>query len=569
MNLNSSAESVPQRHHLVWLAAIGLILAALLAWDSRYEGDPDGISYLNIAEQVTHGNFNALSNPYWSPLYPALNAVLLLLFRPRPENALPLMHLAGYLMFAAATASFLYFLAGWRRAIAARVGDPLPGSGTTIAFFSWCIFLWVSLRLVSVVYPLPDMLTFATLLLAAGVCCRIVASGGRVPHYALLGLVLGVGYLGKFSVAPATAVLFLLMLVLAKNHVRELRNLAIAGAVFCIIAAPQVIGVSRRVGRLSLGEAGRLNYAWHVNRTPFLWAGPDGFAADTRVRVLNAQPLVFEFADSSGGTLPVWYDPAYWQGRLPARVSPRELLVSLEKRTEEAFRIFEDIVPLLVGLLVLAFGSRKREPGGAEPGVRLLGLWAVLTCAIFMLVHVEYRYIATAVFLIALVLYRRAERVADWTAFAVAARIVGLVTLLPLVPPTERAVMHLGQALAGRIAPAEHVTMAAQLHELGIASGDRIAVAGYAYEDYYAQVAGVQISAQVCDAATYADVDWHDPALVCRAAALFRRGPEFLAPAWDALRRAGVKAVITRDAPADCLPTGWRRLGERYAILIL
>jgi hypothetical protein len=312
-----------------------------------------------------------------------------------------------------------------------------------------------------------------------------------------------------------------------------------------------------------------LNYAWHVNRTP-LWTGPDGFAAgNTRVRVLNAQPLVFEFADSSASTLPVWYDPVYWQGRLPTRVSVRELLVSLERRTEEAFRIFEDIVPLLVGLLVLAFGSRKRGPGGAEPGVRVLGLWAVLTCAIFMLVHVEYRYIATAVFLIFLVLYRRAERVADWNAFAVAARIVGLITLLPLVPPTERALMHLGQALAGRAAPVEHVTMAAQLHELGIGSGDRIAVAGYPYEDYYAQVAGVQISAQVCDGTTYADVDWHDPATNCRAAALLRRGPEFLAPAWDALRRAGVKAIVTRDVPIDCLPAGWRRLGERYAVLIL
>jgi hypothetical protein len=269
------------------------------------------------------------------------------------------------------------------------------------------------------------------------------------------------------------------ILVVAKNRARALRSLVVSGVVFCIVAAPEVLAVSRRVGKPSLGEAGKLNFAWHVNGTPFLWNGPDGFTAgQTRVRVLNPQPLVYEFADSSGSTLPVWYDPAHWQQALGTHISVRELVVSIFKRLQEVFRMFEDVVPLLVGLFVLmSTGVRRRAGRLLEHGVLLLGLWAVVTCFFFMLVHVEPRYIATPIFLICLVVYRIAELAADGSAFRLVTRLVGLMMLITLIPPTERALMHLTQQLRGRAQPDEHVAMAAELRRFGIQPGDRIAVA--------------------------------------------------------------------------------------------
>jgi len=563
-------ESVRLRRLLAGLSAGGLLLAALLAWDSRYSGDPDSISYVDMAQNVVRGNFGALVNLYWSPLYPALNALLFAIFHPRPENVLPLMHFTGVLMFAAATAGFVFFITRWLRVTAPPVGEAPADRARLLVFWSWCIFLWVALRLISLTAAQPDMLTFAALLFAAGICLQIFESGGRPLQYVLLGLTLGIAYLSKFAAAPITAALLGLMFLFAKDRARTLKHLAITAAVFCVIAAPEIAAVSRRVGRFSFGDAGRLNIIWHVKLTPFLWTGPGGFqAGESRARVLNAQPLVIDYADPDGGTFPVWYDMERWQGDAPTHASVKQWLVSFYHRAQEMFRIFEDILPLLLWLIVLIAAAERKRARPLERIVVLFGLWGFAICAAFMPVHVEFRYIAMGVFLVCLVLYRMAERVFDWTAFRITAQLVGLMMFIPVHIPFGRAVGHAAQALAGRAEPGEHVIMAEQLRDLGVRPGDRIAVAGYAHEDYYAQIAGIQISTQVCDADSYADVDWHDPQASCRAGSLFQRGSDFLAPAIEALRRNGVKALVTREAPLDAIAPGWRRLGERYAVLIL
>jgi hypothetical protein len=279
--------------------------------------------------------------------------------------------------------------------------------------------------------------------------------------------------------------------------------------------------------------------------------------------------LVIDYADPGGGTFPVWYDMARWHGDLSSRPSLGQWILSFWHRALEAGRILEDILPLVVGLLVL--GSMAQRRHSARPLERvalLLGLWGIAVCGVFMPVHVEFRYMAVGVFLVCLVLFHRAERLFDWSALQAAAQLVGVMMLIPLSAPLGRALEHAGESIVGRAEPDEHVAIARQLHVLGISPGDRIAVAGYAHEDYYAHIAGIQISAQVCDAETYGNVDWHDPQASCRAASLFRRGAGFLAPALDALRSNGVKALVTREAPVDALPPGWRRLGERFAVLI-
>jgi len=43
-------------------------LANVWAFDNML--DPDTIAYLDIGDECFHGNWRALGNPYWSPLYP-------------------------------------------------------------------------------------------------------------------------------------------------------------------------------------------------------------------------------------------------------------------------------------------------------------------------------------------------------------------------------------------------------------------------------------------------------------------------------------------------------------------
>lgn len=550
-----------RRRYLASLSAVAILLAALLAWDARFEGDADGLAYQNIAEQVLLGNYCALSNPYWSPLYPLLNAAILAIFRPTPENLNPSLHIAAFVMFVLATWAFAYFIRQWIRATGAP--DEEEGRFQTLAFFGWCLYLWVSLRLVNVAYPLPDMLTLACILCAAGICCRIALTAGPQWRYALLGLVLGVGYLGKFSVAVMTLLLFAAVLAFSDNRRRMVRNVAAAGAAFLAVAAPLIVPTSRRVGRFSLGESGRLNYAWHVNGSPFLWTGPGGFGAgESRVRVLLRDPLVLEFADASGSTMPIWYDPAYWHSGLRTRLNLREIAVSVIRRLQELSRILEDIVPLAAGLWVLARLRRRNTPATPDRAIRYLGVWAVLICCPFLFVHLEFRYVAGAVFLLCLFTFRAAERVSDWKVFNAVARVAGIAVLTTLVAPAHRAVLHAAQAVRGHQVEPEHVIVAHRLRDLGLQPGASIAVAGYAFDAYYARIAGIHIHGQICDSATYSQIDWHDPQASCRAKEFLRRDPMSQASLWDILRRSGIKAVVTRETEAASPPQGWHRLGE-------
>ncbi len=552
-----------RRWFLAVLAAVALLLAAGFAWDARYEGDPDGLSYDDIAQQLLRGDAGALANPYWSPLYAVLNAVLIAIFRPTPDRLLPLMHVAGFVMYALATLSFVFFIRQWARVTA----GPEDGNRRfySVTFFAWCLYLWASLRLTGVVYPLPDLLTLACVLTAAGICCRIGDAKGESWRFAALGFVLGVGYLGKFSVATMTALLFGAMLLLSGDRRRTGRQIAIAGAVFAMVAAPLVIATSRRVGRFSMGESGRLNFAWHVNAAPFLWTGPGGFAAgETRVRVVSQEPLAIEFPDPSGSTMPAWYDPTYWHAGLRTHLDAREILTSIKRRLKEAFRGAEDVVPLLAGILaLLSLRRRVRDlHGRRERIVRLLGIWGVLICCPFLLVHLEFRYVAGGVFLMCLAGFRALERISDGRVFLAVTRVVGLAMLTTLVDPSHRAILHAADAVHHREGTPEHLIVADGLRALGIHPGDAVAVAGYGMDAYYAPVAGVRVLGQVCDTGTYADIDWHDPQPSCRATELLRRDPATYAALRESLRRDGFKVLLTRDANSEIMPPGWIRLGR-------
>ena len=58
-----------------------LLLGGLFAMGDRYVTDPDTLSYLNMAEEAVKGNVSELVNGLWSPLYPTLITLTLVLAR--------------------------------------------------------------------------------------------------------------------------------------------------------------------------------------------------------------------------------------------------------------------------------------------------------------------------------------------------------------------------------------------------------------------------------------------------------------------------------------------------------
>src|SRR5690349_7739729 len=72
------------------LATIGL--AVMQAWTTSNAMNPDGISYLDLAEAYAHGRFADTLNLYWSPLYPAFLGFLFTFIHPDPRWEFAFVH---------------------------------------------------------------------------------------------------------------------------------------------------------------------------------------------------------------------------------------------------------------------------------------------------------------------------------------------------------------------------------------------------------------------------------------------------------------------------------------------
>ena len=90
-----------------WIALI--VIAIVKAWFTRYEIDPDAVSYLDLARAIAEGHLHTAVHAYWSPGYPPLLSPFLWLVRPNAYWECPLAHFVNVLVFVGALASFQLF----------------------------------------------------------------------------------------------------------------------------------------------------------------------------------------------------------------------------------------------------------------------------------------------------------------------------------------------------------------------------------------------------------------------------------------------------------------------------
>ncbi|MBA3442985.1 MAG: hypothetical protein H0T92_24330, partial [Pyrinomonadaceae bacterium] len=189
---------------------IALMLGLLHAWASRHNMDGDGISYLDMGEAYWRGDWRMAVNGYWSPLYSWLLGAALFFLRPSSYWEFAAAHLVNLLVYVAALGSFAFFL---REMIRYQQSRAAGGGWTGLPGWAWVVvgyalFVWSSLELITLRYVTPDMCVAACVYLAAGLVVRIrrerELAGSRT--FALLGLVLGLGYLAKAAMFPLSFV---------------------------------------------------------------------------------------------------------------------------------------------------------------------------------------------------------------------------------------------------------------------------------------------------------------------------------------------------------------------------
>jgi hypothetical protein len=552
----AAADSIIEERRPGWTAGDGrrvmallplasILVAAMVAWNCRFHTNADGLSYLEMGANAVRGDWRGLLIPNWSPLYPALVSLVLAVFRPSLAWEIPAVHVLNWVIFVFAAGCFRFFLGNWFR---------LRGVGRSEGFaikaaFAYALFTGTGLTLMRLMTP--DLLVAAFAYLAAGLCSKLSLEGATWRRYALLGAALGAGYYAKAPFIPLSVVLLALLTLFPPAGGRR-RLVATAGA-FLAVVAPYVALLSFEQHRLTFGEAGRLNYAWYVNQAPYPWEGlPAGTGVPAHPpRVLRSQPLVFEFGYPLTATYPLWYNPTYWSEGLRTRIDFRQIAANSGRQLLLYARWFALSGPLWAGAAILwKVRRRRRARSAADARDRFLWIWP-LAALLMYLVHVDFRYIAPFLVLLWLALY---GRVWDGGMPRLRAAILAAAGCVTLIPPV--------MAIEWRGQTPEFLEAARGLNRLGIGGGSAIAVAGSAFDAFYARAAGVRIVAQVCDADRFWDFHPSDPLGRCESGFLERMSPAEQSALWQDLRAAGVRAAVVVGQPSGGAGAGWRALGR-------
>ncbi len=544
----------------------GLALAFLQAWSNRYAMNPDGVSYLDMADAYLRGDWGMAINAQWSPMYSWLLSLAFFLFSPSPFWEFPVAHLVNFIVYIFAAGCFEFLL----NEIAANnsvaestqrevIGKLLPEWGWRV--IGYALFIWSSLELISLRVLAPDLLVAGFVYLASGMLLRIRRGDSRYLTFAVFGLVLGFGYLAK---APmfVLAFVFMTMSLVASGNIRKMvPRVLVALLVFLSLSAPFIAAISLTKGRLTFGDSARLNYAWYVNGVPRFahWQGsdPEKGHPSHPTRKISTSPAIYEFASPFKATYPPWYDPSYWYEGIRPRFELKgqmSLLASVAP-IWAGILLNVHIGVFTIGFLLFCL-TRRSWAGLKDLGAHwVLLVPAVIACFMFSLVNLEPRYVSPFILLSwVAVLPRIRLRVLARSQAVLACAIIVLaaISVAPVVARTVVSVVRDKPVTSNK----KQLQVAEALQHMGLGEGDPVASVGDSFRAYWARLARVRIVAEVASKGKEneiiaGDVDsfWADDEAARQKAISVFAG-------------LGAKVVVTDHVPDPAKAAGWERIGD-------
>lgn len=309
------------------LAASSLagLLQTVRGWRSL---SADGVSYLDLGARLLQSKLTDGYSGYWSPLYAVLAAGSASLAEQAGLNRLAGVQALNFGLFVAALAACVWMVRELGISIGADPdGWPVAGLQASAAFlFTLLVFRERGLVLVT-----PDLLVAALVMAACALSAATWTRGWPRRHAVAAGLVFGAGYWAKAIFFPMWWWWLGLHAALGWKQRGALKALGCALAAWAALSAPLLIATTRATGRLSFGEAGKLNAAWAWNRIrPHgFWEGTEeGYGKPANpVRKVLEQPRVYVFGDQfPEATYPIWYAPSHWYEGVRVRISVPEVL---------------------------------------------------------------------------------------------------------------------------------------------------------------------------------------------------------------------------------------------------
>ena len=320
----------------IFFILIAILLGFLYAWSSRHSMSSDGMSYIDMADSLVQGDPNGIINALWSPLYPILLSFGLSVFNPTSYWEFSVVHLVNFLIFLFSLFTFDFFIKealNYRR----TQTDKNSKSGNikipdwAILSLGYTLFIQSSINLIKLWTPTPDMLFSAFVYLSSGIILRIAYSNKSLFNYILLGLTLGLGCLTKAAMFPLAFIFLVVAILGSSNFKQTLPKICLSLILLIGISAPYINSLSKSQGHFTLGESGKINYAWYINEVPLFthWQGVKGTTGTKGkenpvhpTRQVFDSPPIYEFGSPVSGTYPPWLDPIYWYKGVRAHFDP-------------------------------------------------------------------------------------------------------------------------------------------------------------------------------------------------------------------------------------------------------
>jgi hypothetical protein len=554
-----------------YLALICVIVAAscgaLDAWAGRgsyFAGDT--VSYVDMASHISRGHIAEAVNGVWSPLYPIILAAAIRYVEPGSIAEFTVVRCVNFGLFLLTMMAY--------RLLVSRIADCLfsrtaPESANRslltreqFLLAAWAPFLWACFSLNIVARVSADTCVTLLAFLAFGQLLVLVRGAVRPGNFVLLGILLGAGFWAKAILFPI-GFLFLgsACLIPAIRPVRS--RLLLTLAAFVCVASPLVIALSAKYHHLTFGEAGRLNYAWHVNGVQHWthWEGgnlTEGTPYHPE-EIIFSRPAAYAFRSAIDATYAPWYDPAYWYEGVRTHFSIAQQARALWVDSREFLKILAKSA--LFWMLVVAGGLAGytwRSVLCLATGLRpFLVLWIVAGGAIglYLLVHVEPRYLAPFLSVLALLAIAALARTQAPFAKAPGNLVVALCLLGgALTAEKEIAVAAERFGESGGSGRDSVWNVAEALAKLPIPRGTLSAAIGDTWPHDWARLARLRIIGEVVNrdgehTTSQDEVFWKSPPLV-RAEVL------------QAFRAVGARLVVARDVPAGADTSGWAHIPD-------
>ena len=556
-----------------WILAIAS--GVLQNWVNRFTMNPDGVSYLDVGDAYLQGNWSEAINGYWSPLYSWLLGLAMAVLKPSAYWEFPVTKLVNFLIYLVALFCFEFFLHQLivfyqekRRLASQSHYFEIPewmwlSLGYTLFIWSFLYWFWKDYdqRLCQLT---PDGCVAALVYLAMGLILRVRKSASWIS-FILLGVILGLAYLGKAVMFPLAFVFLGVSFFSVENRRKAWSRVLVALLAFLIVAMPFCLELSAKKGYFTFGDTGKLNYVWYTNKIdrPYAhWQGkqPETGTPKHPIKQIFDDPVAFEFGSPLGGTYPLWYDPSYWYDGIKPRF---HLLGEIRALTTSLAYVSKYVGVILLIYLVLTYFSNRLSLAVVLKDIaenwRLI-VPSIISIGVYLPVWIEIRYFAPfIVFLLAgslaslrLPNTQESKRL-----------IVGMAIAVLVGANYSIGELMVDNIMSATLRPPIHTEwlVADQLNSLGIYSGDRVARIGGTFGPhwggYWARLAKVKIIAEVDTSAKQQVNYWQADTLVQNRVL-------------EAFKQAGAKAVVADKIAADSFIDGWQQItGTDYYVKIL